>query len=315
MDTDEASAGLKRELRTNQIGMGICAVIGLSSLLMGVITDSVALTLDSSEWGVGVITGFMYQRIIKTLEKSPDEKYHFGYAKYEPLVVAIEGLLILSSCVVSIKFAIQDLVNPETPGSYLPAVLLTGLTGVVALAMGWYTRRVGRQVQSPVLAAGGLAWYLDGLLAFGLAAGFGVGMVMAQTGFSARTVHNLDPIMALCLALLMIVPPARMVRSNMLELLDANPGAEVERSVKEFVERFRVEFALADVKRVRLRKAGRRLFMNVAFISEGATTIEEMDRIAHQFTARAREAFGSVDATVYFDTHRTPTAVQRTIDR
>jgi ferrous-iron efflux pump FieF len=315
LNTDEASAGIKRELRTNEIGMAICAAVGLASFLMGVITDSIALILDSSEWGVGLITGFMYQRIIRTLEKSPDEKYHFGYAKYEPLVVTIEGLLILSTCAMSINFAIQDLVNPETPGSYLPAVLLTGSTGVVALVMGWYARRVGRQVQSPVLTAAGLAWYLDGLLAFGLAAGFGLGMVMAQTGFSERAVHNVDPIMALGLALLMIVPPARMVRSNMLELLDANPGAEVEHSVKEFVERFRVEFALTDVKRVRLRKAGRRLFMNVAFISEGAKTIEETDRIAHQFTTRAREAFGSVDATVYFDTDRTPTGGPRAIVR
>ena len=302
MTTDDTAACLKRELRTNQIGIAVSTVIGLVSFLMGVITESVALTLDSSEWGVGVITGLLYQKIIKTLENPPDEKYHFGYAKYEPLVVAIEGLLLLSSSAVSIKFAIQDLVHPEVTGSYLPAVLLTGITGVAALAMGWYARRVGRQVRSPILAAGGLAWYLDGLLAFGLAAGFGIGMAMAHFGFSSLAVHNVDPIMALCLAVFMIVPPARMIRSNVLELLDANPGAEMEAAVKGFLERFRAEFALKEVKRFRLRKAGRKIFMTVAFVSDGTKTVSEMDRIAHEFTIQASTTFGSVDATVYFDT-------------
>lgn len=302
MTTDDMADCLKRELRTNQIGIAISVVITLASFLMGVITESVALTLDSSEWGVGVITGLLYQRIIKTLEKSPDEKYHFGYAKYEPLVVAIEGVLLLASSAVSIKFAIQDLVHPEVTGSYLPAVLLTGLTGVVALAMGWYARRVGRQVRSPILAAGGLAWYLDGLLAFGLAAGFGIGMAMAHFGFSSLAVHNVDPVMAICLAAFMVGPPARMIRSNIRELLDANPGAEVEAAVKAFLERFRVEFGLKEVKHLRLRKAGRKIFMNIAFVTDGTKTVREMDRIAHDFTAQARTTFGSVDATVYFDT-------------
>jgi cation diffusion facilitator family transporter len=299
--TSATSAATRQELRTNQIGIWVCAAIALASFVLGVLTDSIALTLDSTEWGVGVVTGLMYQRIIKMVEKSPDAKYHFGYAKYEPLVVTVEGLLILASGVMSIKFAIQDLINPEDPGSYLPAIILTGATGIVALLLGWNARRVGRKVHSPVLAASGLAWYLDGAMALGLAAGFGAGQTMAHLGFSKLAVHHVDPILAIVLALCMILPPARLIRSNMLELLDATPGGMMENAVTSFVEQFRAEVGLQGLKRLRLRKAGRRLFMTVAFISDRNRTVDEMDQIAHQFTSRARTQFGSVDATVYFD--------------
>ena len=302
MPTNTTSSTLEQEIRTNRISIYACAIIGLASFLVGVITDSVTMMLDSSAWGAGVITSILYTHIIKTVDKSPDAKYNFGYSKYEPLAVTIEGLLILSACVLSVKFAIQDLVHPEDTSGYTLVIFATGITGIVSLAIGLYTQRVSRKIRSPILASSGLSWYTDGLASLGLCAGFSVGETLARFGASRTVVHSVDPIMAIVLTIVLMVPPVRMIRSNMLDLLDANPGAAMEASVREFVERFRAEYGLQEVKRLRLRKAGRKVFLNLSFISDSTRTMREMDQIAHEFSTQAGKELGSVDVMVYFDT-------------
>jgi cation diffusion facilitator family transporter len=302
MSADTTSSTLEQEIRTNRISIYACAIIGLVSFVVGIITDSVTMMLDSSAWGAGVVTSILYTHIIKTVDKSPDAKYNFGYSKYEPLAVTIEGVLILSACVLSVNFAIQDLVHPEDPSGYVLMILVTGVTGIVSLAIGLYTQRVSRKIRSPILASSGLSWYTDGLSSLGLCAGFSVGEILARFGASRTAVHNVDPIMAIVLAIVLMLPPARMIRSNTLDLLDANPGAALEASVRQFVERFRAEYGLHEVTRLRLRKAGRKVFLNLGFISDGTRTMREMDRIAHEFSSQAGEELGSVDVVVYFDT-------------
>lgn len=302
MPTNTTSSTLEQEIRTNRISIYACAIIGLASFLVGVITDSVTMMLDSSAWGAGVITSILYTHIIKTVDKSPDAKYNFGYSKYEPLAVTIEGLLILSACVLSVTFAIQDLVHPEDTSGYTLVIFATGITGIVSLAIGLYTQRVSRKIRSPILASSGLSWYTDGLASLGLCAGFSVGETLARFGASRTVVHSVDPIMAIVLTIVLMVPPVRMIRSNMLDLLDANPGAAMEASVREFVERFRAEYGLQEVKRLRLRKAGRKVFLNLSFISDSTRTMREMDQIAHEFSTQAGKELGSVDVMVYFDT-------------
>ncbi|MCX5732709.1 MAG: cation diffusion facilitator family transporter [candidate division NC10 bacterium] len=302
MPADTMSSTLEQEIRTNRISIYACAIIGLASFLVGVITDSVTMMLDSSAWGAGVISSILYTHIIKTLDKSPDAKYNFGYSKYEPLVVTVEGLLILSACVLSVKFAIQDLVHPEDPSGYILMIVVTGITGIASLAIGLHTRRVSRKIRSPILASSGLSWCTDGLASLGLCAGFSIGETLARFGASRTMVHNIDPIMAIVLAIVLMLPPARMIRSNMLDLLDANPGAALEASVREFVERFRAEHGLGEVRRLRVRKAGRKVFLNLGFISDGTRTMREMDQIAHEFSSQAGRELGSVDVMVYFDT-------------
>jgi divalent metal cation (Fe/Co/Zn/Cd) transporter len=147
MSADTTSSTLEQEIRTNRISIYACAIIGLVSFVVGIITDSVTMMLDSSAWGAGVVTSILYTHIIKTVDKSPDAKYNFGYSKYEPLAVTIEGVLILSACVLSVNFAIQDLVHPEDPSGYVLMILVTGVTGIVSMAIGLYTRRVSRKIR------------------------------------------------------------------------------------------------------------------------------------------------------------------------
>lgn len=290
----------KRELFANKISFYACLIIFIFSLIVGIISDSITLLLDSADWLVDFIAGIFTHYIIINIHKTADSKYHYGYAKYEPLAVTIEGVLILSSCLMSIKFAIQDIVHPDEVKSYDLALILTVITGFVGLGMNEYLKRLGRKLNSSILISLGLSWKIATVSSFGIFVGFVIGKWLSLHGYN-NIANYVDPVMAIILAASLLVSPLRLIKESMLELLDANPGESIEEPIKEAMEGFRNKYNLPQVKHVRLRKAGRKIFIDACFFADASHTVEQVTNIANEFRDCVAERFTHMDITVSFD--------------
>ena len=49
----------------------------------------------------------------RKLHEPANERYQFGYAKYEPLMTTVEGVLLAGACVGAIVYAVRDLIHPD----------------------------------------------------------------------------------------------------------------------------------------------------------------------------------------------------------
>ena len=47
----------------------------------------------------------------RKLHEPANERYQFGYAKYEPLMTTVEGVLLAGACVGAIVYAVRDLIH------------------------------------------------------------------------------------------------------------------------------------------------------------------------------------------------------------
>jgi divalent metal cation (Fe/Co/Zn/Cd) transporter len=115
-----------------------------------------------------------------------------------------------------------------------------------------------------------------------------------------------DPVMALVLAAILLAPPITLLRDSVRELLDANPGESVEKPVRALVQEFCKKYDLPAVRRIRCRKAGRRVFVDLSFASDQFRTVAQAHLIRQEFHKRAQEALGSSDVIICFETADTP---------
>ena len=99
---DSKTSNLELEvfvLRTASILTVLYAIVGIA---IATICDSMTLIVDALYSVVDVVVSLLAIFIVRRIHEPPNENYQYGYAKYEPFMIAVEGLLIMAICAGSI---------------------------------------------------------------------------------------------------------------------------------------------------------------------------------------------------------------------
>lgn len=274
------------------------AVIFLISLVIGLLSDSIALLLDAGTGMVILFAAFFVRVVMQKMENPPDHRFNFGYEKYEPLTVTLQNVAIMITCLVGVKFAIQDIIHPEDMVRYDIPAAAAFLSGIIAMCLGLYIRKVSLRIGSSVLRTSATHWFIDGSLSFSMCAGFIVGFILADSGYGNLSDY-VDPIMAILLALIFIKIPFKAVTVNVLELLDAIPEKEIHDKIKQIAKNY--EPRSLGMRRMRVRKAGRKTFLDIGFAVDENLTVKEAEKIAENFKRDIMREVPNCDAVVYFE--------------
>jgi len=294
----DAAKNVKRE-QALAINLSIVGAIALFIIpaVVGIMVNSITLLLDASAALVMLVVAFLIRFSLKKIHQPADEIYNFGYAKYEPLTVVIQSILIIATCVVSMKFAIQDIVHPEDIVSYGLPVIGTFVSGTIALSIGFYLRMAGRHSRSRMLKTSSLHWFTDCILSFAMCAGFLIGLILKNLGY-LKTAAYVDPIMAIILAIFLMWAPIGLLLHHVIELLDKVPDKETQNQIKEVVKEYKPKaFGL---HRIRIRNAGEKVFVEICFLVKGDSTIKENDELAKNFESDIKKRLPSCDVVVFF---------------
>lgn len=276
-------------------------VLFLISAGVGIAIDSITLLLDAGAGLVILLVAFLMHISIKKIHQPPDESFNFGYSKYEPLTVVAQGGLIIATCLISIKFAIQDIIHADDVHGYLIPTLATFISGVIGIFIVSYLKKVAIRTNSAMLHTASLHWRADTILSFGVCLGFLVGLILQRAGFTNVTPY-VDPVMAIILAFIFIMVPLKTIIDNVKELLDAVPEESIHSKVKKVVDRHKPHSF--GVYRLRTRKAGEKIFVDVCFIVHDNSTIAGVEGLANNFEKDLRADLPNSDVVVYFKPNR-----------
>lgn len=267
------------------------------SAAAGLAVDSVTLLLDASASLVILVVAFMMNSTIKKIHSPPDEIFNFGYEKYEPFTVVIQGALIITTCVISMKFALQDILHHEDIKNYQIPLIASGISVVVGTFIAVFIGITAKRTRSSMMHAASMHWFIDTGMSVGMLGGFYLGSILKQRGYTGITPF-IDPAMAIMLALVFILPPLKAMRRNLLELLDAVPSREIRDRVRKVVDEYKPK--MFGVHRVRTRKAGEKVFVEVCFIVKENMTLNEAEAIAAAFEKDLKAHLHHIDVVVYF---------------
>jgi predicted Co/Zn/Cd cation transporter (cation efflux family) len=159
--------------------------------------------------------------------------------------------------------------------------------------------RVGKRVGSPLARAEAELWIIDGWLALGVCAAFVVSIALGRIGTTQASAY-VDPVVCIVLSVIFLRKPYEILRDSVADLVDANPYADTVNAIEESARALAERFHLEGLEWVRVRKAGRRVFVMVSFFEDPRESLEDMDIARQGVTQEMASLHPDVEVAVLF---------------
>ena len=209
-----------RGLATVRLALVVNGLMVAAKVTAGLLGNSYALVADGVESSLDVFGSVIVGRGLVVADRSPDDRYHFGYRKAESLAGAAVAVMLLIAALGIAVQAVREILTPHhVPAPYTLAVLI----GVVVVK-GALARRmagVGHEIDSLALKTD--AWHqrADAITS---AAAF-VGISVALIGGPAWA--PADDVAALLASGIIAYNGVRLLRPALDDLMDRAPDREL----------------------------------------------------------------------------------------
>lgn len=142
-------------IKTSVFGVSGNLFLVALKMAVGLVTNSIAITMDAVNNLTDALSSIITIIGTRLSEKDPDRKHPFGYGRIEYLTSLLIGMMILYAGVSAVRHSILRIIHPEAAEYTLRAMILVAIAVVVKVAMGLYTMRKGKELDSTPLVASG----------------------------------------------------------------------------------------------------------------------------------------------------------------
>ncbi len=257
---------------------------------------AVAATLADSAMDLMMSLGGLIA--IAYAAKPADEDHNFGHSSAEDLAALGQSLFIIISAAVIATAAIFRLLDdtvtlPEQEGLGITILLVSIL---ITLGLVLWQRHVARQTGNKVVKADSLH-YLGDLIP-------NLGAIIALWASAAFGLHQIDSVVALGAAALLVVGALRIGKTAWDALMDRQADPDMIKGICAIADDFAGVHGYHDLK---TRVAGSRVFVNLHIELDGSQTLDEAHAIGAGLRRAIIAAYPRADVLI----HKDPIGVQK----
>ncbi len=235
-------------------------VVGIASGSLGVLSEGLHSGLDLVAAGITFVA-------VERAARLPDWDHQYGHEKIENFAALAETVILWVTCYWIVTEAIRRVQFSEFPEPTLIGIVVMTISLVVDYERSQMLYKTAREHGSQALEADGLHFRMDMLSSAVVL----IGLLLVSLGLSIA-----DPLAAVGVSIVILVASFRLARRAYDTLVDRAPEGIQE----EVYRRCRTILGVIDCKRVRIRSAGPRLFVEVVIEMDSDMSIER----AHEVT-------------------------------
>ncbi len=264
---------LERRALSLSISMGMAlAVVGIS---IGTIGGSQIVLFDGFYTFLGIGLTWMAMRVSHLVEEGPTIRYPYGREALVPLIIGIEGVALLATCAYAAFNAVLSIIGGGTavPNGWSLGYAATAL--IVPTFIWWRLRRVARK--SELVRAEATQWLAGAGLGLAIVLAFVAARLMVGTSWALGAKY-VDPSLVIATCGLFVIPPAQMVRTTFIELIEGSPDGELQEAAQLALDHVAFQFALTD-RHMRMTKIGRKFYVEIDFVVAPSWTVAQSDQV------------------------------------
>lgn len=262
--------------RAVSLGIGINAALAAVKIVVGVLGNSYALVADGIESTGDIVGSLVVWGGLRIASLPADDSHPYGHGKAESIagVLAAVGLLVAAG-LIAVQ-SVHEIRHPHhAPAWYTLPVLVA--TIVIKIAIARRVSGVSRDLSSTALKVDAWHHLSDALTSAAVLVGIAVALY-AGPGYEAA-----DDWAALLACTIMVFNGVQLIRAAMHEIMDAT----VPQHVIDAIRRAAGEVdGVEAIEKVRVRKSGVGLFMDIHVEVDGALTVAAGHTIAHRVKDR-----------------------------
>lgn len=244
------------------------------------LTGSVGLLSDALESLVNLATAVLTLVMLGVAARPPDDDHAYGHGKAEYFASGAEGAMIVIAAISIIGSAVPRLFDPQPIGQVGLGLALSLVASAINYGVARVLRRASRQHGSIALEGEAHHLMTDVLTSVGVIIGI---TLVALTGF-----EQLDPIIALLVAVNIIWSGFTLMRRSALGLMDTALPADDREKIAAVLQRY-VDQGI-EFHALRTREAGARRFVSVHILVPGEWSVREGHREIEQIERDIRAA-------------------------
>ncbi|UQZ86786.1 putative cation efflux system protein [Paenibacillus konkukensis] len=254
-------------------------VLAVMKGVFGVISGSKALVADALRSATEAACSIVAMPGFRTVKSSPDKDYPYGQGKAESftaIIISVILLLIgLETALSSVRVMLADSLSAPKPIAFIAIAVAI----VVKEAMFQYKYRLGKRISSQSLMAN--AWKHRSDIYSSLVALVGAGGAILGHYLGNTHLYYLDPIAALCIAVLIIRTGLDRIRQTVQKSAD---HALQQEDVAELVRTVQAVKGIIAVDELRAREHGHYVIVDVKISVNPRISVME----GHDLAKRAK---------------------------
>jgi cation diffusion facilitator family transporter len=262
------------------------------------LTGSVGLLSDAVESSANLIAALTALFALWFSARPIDRTHNYGHEKIEFFASGIEGLLIVGAAVAIFVTAIGRLLDPRGLESLGAGAAIAMVASAINLGVAITLLRVASAHQSIVLEADGRHLLTDVLTSVGVVIGLGLAHF---TG-----IKELDPIIAILVAVNILWTGTHLTRTAVDGLMDRALNPKVEEAIRGAIER-EIGPRMA-YHALRTRRAGARSFVDFHLLVPANLTVQDAHNLTNQIEQAVESVVPNAETTVHIEPISDPTA-------
>lgn len=251
----------------------------LMKLIVGFITNSLGIISEGLHSGLDLLAAAITLFAVRSAAKPPDEKHHYGHGKVESFSAFAEVIILFITCAWIIWEALKRLTSeypPEIDATWYAFTVII-ISILIDTSRSRALSRTAKKYSSEALEADALHFSSDVFSSIIVI----VGLIFVRIEFPEG-----DAIAAIGVAILVIIASFRLGKRTFDVLVDRAPPGLSEK-INEVVKT--VE-GVRDCKRIRVRRAGPDIFVDMEIFVPRAKTFEK----AHVISQRVENAVKNI---------------------
>jgi len=290
---------MNKEVKILRLSLMFTIIFAIAGVAVAIICDSLTMMLDGLYGVADVIISLLAIFVVRKINEPPNDKYHFGYAKFEPLMTSIEGTLVMAICAGSIVASIQDIIHND-PIKNIPVVLWYSLISTfMCIGCGLYMKSKSKMLKSRIIEVYSRIWVMEGFLSAAVFLAFGSGFLFPESIFN-RFENYTDPVMCILISLILLKEPINILKDGFLDLVDATPGKKLDLEIRSFAQDSAQKYGLIKFEQMKIRKAGRKIFAYILFKADQNANIKELNDIRNHMNRDMNKINENIELVVLF---------------
>ena len=239
---------------------------------------------------------------IAWLQKQPEnDRFHFGYLSFIPLVNLVKSLLVLTLSLFALFSAISTLIHGGRQLNANVAVIYAIIAATGCLITALIQRKLEKKTQSVMLHVDGKNWMINGLISLSVGIAFSLVNLIQNTSFAWFIPYADSTIVALIVCITLPVP-MQLIGKNLHQLLLGAPKKDVQDRIRQIFSVSARGFALQKYW-LRTTQVGNTLFVSIYWLlpqDYQLKNIKELDKIRDKVATALNQEFHALIVDIIF---------------
>lgn len=246
---------MRLEKKATLVSTSVAGILVLLKMTVGIFSGSIAVLASAIDSFLDLTVSLFNYFALNSAEKDPDDKFHYGRSKIEPLAAVIEGVVISISALFILYEAFIKILYPRDMNHMTESIVVMILSFIITACLVTFLNYVAKKTNNMVIKADALHYKTDL---------FSNGAVLVALSLISYTTEKLiDPILGIGIAIYMIYSSIPIIKEGILMLLDAALNENDIEKIKTIIQN---EDIVTDYHFLQTREAGSNIFISVHIV-------------------------------------------------